>query len=136
MRVRSLSVDLVTVILGAAGGLGCDTRPAADSTPDSAPHAADNTALNKGGQGWEAKTPFRQAENATDLAMSAEIRREIMTRGNLSMNAQNVKVMTDAGVVTLRGVVDHVTEMGRIGDIAHGTAGVSRVDNELELAPP
>jgi osmotically-inducible protein OsmY len=52
----------------------------------------------------------------------------------MSMNAQNCKIITDkSGVVTLRGVVDSQAEKDAIQAKAQAVAGVTRVDNQLEV---
>jgi osmotically-inducible protein OsmY len=49
------------------------------------------------------------------------------------MTAHNVKVVTAGGVVTLRGPVESEQEKRLIEDKAMQVAGVSRVDNQLEV---
>jgi osmotically-inducible protein OsmY len=50
------------------------------------------------------------------------------------MTAKNVKIITNEGVVTLRGPVKTSEEKAQIAAIAQRVAGVKRVDNQLELA--
>jgi hypothetical protein len=54
-------------------------------------------------------------------------------RAEASVNAQNIKIVTQDGVVTLRGPVASQEEKDRIGKAAEGLAGVVRVDNQLEV---
>jgi osmotically-inducible protein OsmY len=51
----------------------------------------------------------------------------------MSVNAQNVKIMTQDGKVTLRGPVKSDDEKKKIEDIALAVAGVGKVDNQLEV---
>lgn len=107
---------------------GNDARPAEARQPD-------NTAQNKGDGGAEAKTPFDQSEDPADIRITADIRKGILGMDKMSTNADNVKIMTSAGVVSLRGVVESQSEKDAIGNIATGLAGVTRVDNQLMVDP-
>jgi len=94
----------------------------------------DNTANNRADRTRDTKTPMDQSESSADIRVTADIRRSIMDDKDLSMNAQNCKIITDkAGVVTLRGVVNSQAEKDSIGAKASGVAGVTRVDNQLEV---
>jgi len=108
---------------------GCEK--AADHT--TAAPAPDNTARNKGDSS-AAKTPMDQSQSGDDVKVTAAIRRAIMDDKAMSMNAQNCKIITDkSGVVTLRGVVDSQAEKDAIQAKAQAVAGVTRVDNQLEV---
>ena len=56
-----------------------------------------------------------------------------MASNQMSVNAQNVEVVTNAGKVTLRGPVDTAKEKRLIGEIAVRCAGPGDVDNQLEV---
>lgn len=94
---------------------------------------ADNTARNRGDEPGDRTTSEGQSNTQADIDITAEIRRQIMDADNMSMNAQNVKIVTNAGVVTLRGPVETADEKSRIETIAAAVAGVSRVENLLEV---
>jgi osmotically-inducible protein OsmY len=51
----------------------------------------------------------------------------------MSVNAQNVKIMTVDGRVTLRGPVNTDEEKRLIGEIADRIAHSGNVDNQLEV---
>ena len=69
------------------------------------------------------------------MQLSADIRRRILDQ-RLSMNAQNVKIVTQNGRVTLRGPGDSQDEKDAIGRIANNLAGgAQNVNNELEVLP-
>ena len=51
----------------------------------------------------------------------------------MSVNAQNVKIITQAGQLTLRGPVKTAAEKTRIEEIARAVAGENNVDNQLEV---
>jgi hyperosmotically inducible periplasmic protein len=128
------------ILLGASIALlslvACDKEPgqyASDRSPAAPAPNADNTARNEADQSGVTKTPIDQSEKQSDITITADIRREIMKADGMSINGQNVKVITDAGVVTLRGPVDTVAEKERIETLAKAVAGVVRVDNQLEV---
>lgn len=102
-------------------------------TPNNPPPRADNTANNKADQRADIPTPLDQSQSPEDIRISAEIRRAIMEDDTMSMNAQNCKIITANGVVTLRGVVASEQERSVIGARAQQIAGVLRVDNQLEI---
>lgn len=117
--------------------VGCDKRDTTDHRGATAPPvAADNSAQNKADRDTNAKTPLDQAENSADINITAEIRSEVMKIENLSTNGQNCKIITENGVVTLRGPVNSAAEKERIGTLASNVAGVTRVDNQLEVKTP
>ncbi|MEQ1503219.1 MAG: BON domain-containing protein [Myxococcota bacterium] len=108
------------------GAPGADGRDATDAVP-----APDNT---KNNQNDAQKTPFDQAENQTDIRITADIRKAVLAADGLSTNADNAKIVTAGGVVTLSGVVETQAEKDQLDEIARGIAGVTRVDNRLEVA--
>ncbi len=98
--------------------------------------APDNTARNKPDGTNETKTPLDQSQAGVDVRVTADIRRAIMTDSNMSMNAQNCKIITDkSGLVTLRGPVNSQSEKDAIEAKAKAIAGVTKVDNQLEVKP-
>lgn len=95
---------------------------------------ADNTGNNRGDGSDHAKTPIDQSESSEDIEVTATIRRAIMDDDSMSINAQNCKIITDeTGRVTLRGVVNSQAEKDAIDAKAKAVAGVTRVDNQLEI---
>ena len=75
----------------------------------------------------------RQTE--ADRVISQRLRQQVVGTDALSMNAKLVKVITVAGVVTLRGPVKTSQEKTDIGAMAQNTEGVKSVANELEVSP-
>lgn len=106
------------------------------STTSVDPVAPDNTGKNKVDREANTKTPFDQSESAADIKITAEIRRAIMNNTSMSTDAQNCKIMTSNGIVTLRGPVQFLAEKEMIGTLAEKVAGVIRVDNQLEVKTP
>ena len=54
----------------------------------------------------------------------------------LTVSAQNIKIITRNGVVTLRGPVESEAENMKLEDIAKQTPGVMYVNNQLEIKEP
>jgi osmotically-inducible protein OsmY len=75
-----------------------------------------------------------QGESKADLGITQQIRKAVMGHKDLSMDAKNVKIITQDGVVTLRGPVKSAEEKATIADVSKKTKGVKRVDNQLEVA--
>lgn len=92
----------------------------------------DNTAVNKRDRDSAAKTPMDQNENKLDIGITADIRKRVVDT-KMSVNAQNVKIITQDGKVTLRGPVKTADEKKRIEEIARSVAGENNVDSQLEV---
>ncbi len=91
-----------------------------------------NTAVNVRDRDTTTKTPIDQNENQRDIDVTADIRKRVVN-SKMSTNAQNVKIITQNGVVTLRGPVQSTDEKRNIEEIARGISGVVRVDSQLEV---
>jgi hyperosmotically inducible protein len=94
---------------------------------------ADNTGKNTRDRNDDTLTPGDQGESAADREVTANVRKAIVGDDTLSMNAHNVKIITQNGVVTLRGPVDTASEKTSVAAKAQKVAGVKRVDNQLEI---
>ena len=101
--------------------------------PAGAEHAADNTGRNVRDRDEKTLTPPDQGGSAADRELTAAIRRSIVGDDSLSTNAHNVKIVAVDGVVTLRGPVKDTGEKATVASKAQATAGVKRVDNQLEV---
>jgi sporulation protein YlmC with PRC-barrel domain len=93
----------------------------------------DNTARNVRDRSGGTVTPFDQGNSSTDLDTTAQIRKSVLTIDNLSINGQNVKIITVDGQVTLRGVVNSKDEKRQIAEAAAKVAGAGKIDNQLEV---
>jgi len=78
-------------------------------------------------------TATDQGKSEADVNTTKQIRKEIMSLKNISVKAQNVKVITRDGRVVLRGPVKTMDEKKQIEDIAQRVAGGMNVDNQLEV---
>lgn len=92
----------------------------------------DNTGVNERDSDSLAKTPIDQNENKADIATTADIRKRVVDT-EMSINAQNVKIITQEGKVTLRGPVQTAEEKQTIEAIAVDVAGQGNVTNQLEV---
>jgi hyperosmotically inducible periplasmic protein len=114
----------------------CSSEGTKSTEPSPAPPAstdADNTARNADTTALSQTTPGDQGENEADLKISSAIRKAVVDDKALSTNAHNVKIVTAGGVVTLRGPVKSAEEKTAIESKAKGVAGVTRIDNLLEV---
>ena len=95
--------------------------------------APDNAKKNKRDRDEQAVTPFDQGNSESDLNITQGIRQKVMAQNNLSVNAQNVKIITQQGDVTLRGPVESAEERALIETLARAQTGVKRLTNDIEI---
>src|SRR5262245_55074636 len=126
MPKRKMLMRYVAIIALTALFCSACNEPATTGSPAVKPN---NTGVNVRDRDPNAKTPIDQNENRTDIDITAQIRKQIVDT-KMSVNAQNVKVITQDGKVTLRGPVKSLEEKKQIEAIAHGIAGASKVDSQ------
>ena len=97
-------------------------------------YPADNSGKNVRDRKDATPTSGDQSNTKSDVTITQEIRKAVVADKSLSTNAHNVKIITAGGVVTLRGPVKSAAEKETIGAKAKSAAGVTRVDNQLEIA--
>ena len=135
-----MSIRLLLVMFTLTGGLIMITGPvraeqnaaiylAADS-------ALENTEINVRDKDNTTLTPEDQKETKKDIKITAHIRKAVVKDKSLSIDAQNAKIITRSGVVTLRGPVASEAESKTLQKIAKKTRGVVKVDNQLEIKAP
>jgi osmotically-inducible protein OsmY len=118
---RLVALGLCTALAGALPAFAAE------------PKDADNTAKNVRDRDERTATPMDQGGSEGDRTITAEIRKQIVDSDALSMNAKNVKIITQDGVVTLRGPVKTAQEKTTVASIARKATGVKRVDDQLEV---
>jgi osmotically-inducible protein OsmY len=96
----------------------------------------ENTQQNARDQNDATLTPEDQKETEGDIKITASIRQAVVRNKSLSVNAQNIKIITRNGAVTLRGPVESKRESRKLKKIAKHTQGVVKVDNQLEIKAP
>jgi osmotically-inducible protein OsmY len=134
-----MSKRLGFALLAVAGGLLITTGTAL-ANHDTAIYLADssaleNTELNARDKSGTSITPEEQKETKRDIRITAHIRKTVIKKA-LSIAAQNAKIITRNGVVTLRGPVESADESMKLQIIAEKTRGVTQVDNQLENIAP
>ena len=113
-------------------GVGALARAQAP-VPGQAP--PDNTKVNERDRSKNEPTADQQKENRSDRDITQQIRQSIMNDKSLSTYAQNVKIITQNGQVTLKGPVRSDEEKRSIEAKAIEVAGQNKVTNELDIKP-
>jgi hyperosmotically inducible protein len=128
-----------SLLLG--GSLAGAQQPAEQdsSAPDSSQPAnapqADNSKVNQRDRNANEPTADQQQSNRSDQDTTQQIRKAIMEDKSLSTYAHNVKVITQNGMVTLKGPVRSDEEKRAIEAKAAEIAGGDKVTNEMDVKP-
>jgi len=104
-------------------------------SPAQQPTSPDNTKANQRDRNSAEATADQQKENTSDRDTTRRIRQALVKDKSLSTYAHNVKIITQNGVVTLKGPVRSEEEKTAIASKAAEVAGESNVKNELTVAP-
>ncbi len=114
-----------------AGALTLSTVAGADkSVPP------DNTGANAADKQQGQKPTADNSKNGkSDVKITAQIRRSVMADKGLSTSAHNVKIIVNAGMVTLKGPVKSDAEKSTVAKKAVEVVGVENVTNQIEIAP-
>lgn len=129
---HSIKLICVTAVLLTSLGLWAqqDQTPSADSTTA----APDNTKVNQRDRNPAEPTADQQSNAQTDREMSRQIRRAIVKDKSLSTYAHNIKIITQNGVVTLKGPVNTDEEKQAIAAKAAEVVGsTDKVNNQIEV---
>jgi hypothetical protein len=115
------------------------TQTTPSPTPGSQTHTPGtvdetNTGMNVRDRDGSTATPLDQSNNEADLQTTARIRQAILDDPALSVTAENIKIITVSGKVTLRGPVKSAAEKSAIVAKAQQIAGTTQVDDQLEIA--
>jgi len=130
MKKTMLLISLILFIVGVYAGTGHSTERTATPPAQTDP---DNTGRNVRDRGGDTLTPGDQSESQADRTLTQQIRQAVVGDKSLSTTAKNIKIITNNGVVTLRGPVHDRHEREKIEAKAQQIAGVNRVDNQLEV---
>ena len=96
----------------------------------------DNTKVNKRDRQPGEATADKQKMNKADRELTQNIRKAIIADKSLSTYAHNIKVISQDGVVTLKGPVHTEEEKKSIEAKATEVAGSSaKVNNEITVKP-
>jgi hyperosmotically inducible periplasmic protein len=119
---------LVLPILIAVTGFGYG------QTPDPSAPKPDNTKVNQRDKNAGEATADQQKMNATDRALTRDIRRSIMADKSLSTYAHNVKIISQNGAVTLKGPVKSDDEKANVIAKAVAVAGsADKVTDQISV---
>ena len=131
MRQTAITIGLVLTL---AGGIAyAQTSPAASAPAGQATPTADNTRMNGRDQDNTANTAQSPSNAKGDRELLAAVRRSVVKDKSLSTSAHNVKILAENGVVTLRGPVKSDEEKTKVEALAKQVAGVTSVQNHLDI---
>lgn len=104
-------------------------------TPDPAVKP-DNTEMNKRDRNSGEASADRQKMNAADQDLTQRIRQSIMSDKSLSTYAHNIKIISQNGIVTLKGPVRSDDEKKNVMAKAVAMAGsADKVTDEVSVTP-
>ena len=98
------------------------------------PPAPDNTKANTRDRQPTQVTADQQKNNKEDLETTQQIRKALIADKSLSTYAQNVKVITRNGKVTLKGPVRSADEKKAVEAKAAEVAGATHVTSQISIA--
>jgi hyperosmotically inducible periplasmic protein len=107
MRIHTTSKSIALALLRIGGTCVVPAQTADSTKPD-------NTKVNQQDRNPGEATADQQKMNSADRALTAKIRRSIMADKSLSTYAHNVKIISQDGIVTLKGPVHSDDEVKTI----------------------
>jgi hyperosmotically inducible periplasmic protein len=124
----SLKMALGGMLLSGALLMGGSARatPGQNATPD-------NTRVNKSDRDNSQPTADQAKNNMPDRDLEKNIRRDVVKDKSLSSYGHNVKIISQHGMVTLRGPVHSEDEKRAVEEHARKYAGDGHVNNELTV---
>jgi hyperosmotically inducible protein len=108
---------------------------AQDQTSQPTAPQPDNTKMNQRDRDASEPTADQQKANSSDRAITQQIRESIVKDSSLSTYAHNVKVITQNGMVTLKGPVRSEEEKKAVEQKATDVAGADRVTSKIDVQP-
>jgi len=136
MRMKSLTLMLkslmFTLLFGCLVSVGGMVASAQDSSQQAAP---DNTKVNQQDRDKSQPTADQQKDNRSDRDIAQQIRQSVVKDKSLSTYAHNVKIISQNGMVTLKGPVRSDDEKRAIETKAADIAGPDKVTSELQVVP-
>ena len=96
----------------------------------------DNTKVNKRDKNSGEATADKQKMNMPDRELTAKIRKSVMADKSLSTYAHNVKIISQSGMVTLKGPVRSDEEVKTImAKTVEIVGSASKVTNQMSVKP-
>ena len=127
-KITRSTVIAFTLIVGTSVATGALHAQDAKTKPD-------NSAVNKRDQNPGEATADQQKMNAQDRDITAKIRKAVVADKSLSTYAHNVKIVSQAGTVTLKGPVRSDDEVKSVMAKATDVAGAGKVVNQMSVQP-
>jgi hyperosmotically inducible periplasmic protein len=124
-----LQISALSCLLMGTGVLAA----AQDNSPQ--PAAPDNTKVNERDKDKSQPTADQQKDNRSDRDITQQIRQSVMKDKALSTYAHNVKIISQNGMVTLKGPVRSDDEKHSVEAKAAEVVGQDKVTSELEVKP-
>jgi hyperosmotically inducible protein len=121
-----------SLLMGGCALAGAQQAADQDATPSNTPQA-DNTKMNQRDRNANEPTADQQKSNRSDRDITQQVRKAIMADKSLSSYAHNVKVITQNGMVTLKGPVRSEEEKKAIEAKAAEVAGSDKITNEMDV---
>jgi hyperosmotically inducible protein len=131
--MRNMRMLGIAVLTSASAMMSFGALAHGNAATPVASASADNTKINARDKSADTIKPTDQPNNSVDIKLAAAVRQAIVNDKGLSITAHNVKLVAANGVVTLRGPVNSQGEKGKVGQCVAAVAGVSKVDNELDV---
>lgn len=101
---------------------------------DTATVEPDNTRVNERDRDSSELTADQQNQNETDLELTNKIRQSVMADKSFSTYAQNIKIISQNGMVTLKGPVNSDAEKRSIVAMAVAATGdVAKVTDQISV---
>ena len=117
-------------LIAALLATGCAVAGAQDPAPQ-----PDNTKMNQRDRDPNQPTADQQKSNQSDQDITRQIRQAIERDKTISTYGHNVKVITQNGMVTLKGPVRSEEEKKAIEAKAAEVAGGDKVTNQMDVKP-
>lgn len=133
--VRKGISSAVFAALLAGGSLLVSAQQGNDQSPQTDNSQTDNTKMNRRDRNGNEPTADQQRMNRSDRDITQQVRKAIVSDKSLSTYGHNVKVITQNGMVTLKGPVHSEEEKKAIEQKAAEVAGAEKVTNEIDVQP-
>ena len=139
--MKSSKVSFFAIVLSTAISVASaqQSPPQAGTARQNSPQMGtgetDNSKMNERDREQPRLTADQQSENEADRDLTASIRKSITDDKAMSVYGKNVKIISQNGMVTLKGPVRSDTEKGAIEAAAKKIAGAAKVKSEITVEP-
>jgi osmotically-inducible protein OsmY len=134
-QITVRSVLAAGLLFGGCAFAGVQQSPQQDSATQANTPQPDNTKVNQRDRNANEPTADQQKSNPSDRDITQQVRKAIMEEKSLSTYAHNVKIITQNGMVTLKGPVRSEEEKKAIEAKAAEVAGGDKVTDEMDIKP-